>query len=87
MSLPVTVEVAEELEQNHGFKLINYAGDKPPCYYHAFPKARWVMAITGRRAPKYDFLPLVAITTLMLLDDRVWNDYLIAEYGHSYLKD
>ena len=45
------------------------------------------MAVTSRRAPKYDFLPLEAITTLMLLDDRVWNDYLKAEYGHSYLKE
>ena len=87
MSLPVTVEVAKELEQNHGFELINHAGDKPPCYYHAFPNARWVMTVTSRRAPKYNFLPLEAITTLMLLDDRVWNDYLIAEYGHSYLKE
>lgn len=87
MSLPVTVEVAEELERNHGFKLIRHSDAKPDCYYHAFPKARWVMAVTTRRTPKYDFLPLGAITTLMLLDDRVWNDYLIAEYGHSYLKE
>ena len=87
MSLPVTVEVAEELERNHGFKLIRYTGDKPACYYHAFPKARWVMAISSRRAPKYDFLPLGAITALMLLDDRIWNDYLKAEYGHSYSED
>lgn len=86
MSLPVTTEVAEELERNHGFKLA-YAGDKPVSYYHVFPIARWAMAVTSRPAPKYDFLPLEAITTLMLLDDRVWIDYLKAEYGHNYLDE
>ena len=86
MSLPVTIEVAKELERNHGFKLA-HAGDKPVSYYHVFPSARWVMAVTSRPAPKYNFLPLEAITSLMLLDDDLWDDYLKAEYGHSYLKE
>lgn len=86
MSLPVTIEVAEELERNHGFKL-RRTSDKPVRYYHAYPNARWVMAVTSRRTPKYDFLPLEAITSLMLLDDDLWSDYLTAEYGHSYLKE
>lgn len=86
MSLPVTIEVAEELEQNHGFKL-EHAGDNPVSYYHVFPSARWVMAVTSRPAPKYDFLPLEAITSLMLLDADLWNDYLKAEYGNNYLED
>lgn len=86
MSLPVTIEVAEELERNHGFKRA-HASDNPVHYYHAFPNARWVMAITARRKPKYAFLPLEAITSLMLLDDDLWVDYLTAEYGHSYLED
>lgn len=86
MSLPVTIEVAEELERNHGFKL-GYAGKNPISYYHVFPIARWAMAVTGKRKPRYDFLPLETITTLMLLDDRVWNDYLKAEYGNNYLEE
>lgn len=86
MSLPVTIEVAEELERNHGFKL-GHAGDNPVRYYHVFPNARWAMAVTGKRKPRYDFLPLEAITTLMLLDDDLWIDYLKAEYGHDYLKE
>ena len=86
MSLPVTVEVAKELEQNHGFKLA-HAGDKPVSYFHVFPIARWAMAVTSRPAPKHDFLPLEAITTLMLLDDCVWAAYLTAEYGYDYLED
>lgn len=85
MSLPVTIEVAKELEKNHGFTL-GHAGKNPISYYHVFPNARWAMAVTGKRGPRYDFLPLEAITSLMLLDDLFWNDYLIAEYGHSYLK-
>ena len=84
MSLPVTVEVAKELEQNHGFKLA-HAGDKPVSYFHAFPSARWAMAVTSRPTPRYNFLPLEAITTLMLLDASMWIDYLKAEYGHDYL--
>ena len=86
MSLPVTVEVAKELEQNHGFNLA-HAGDKPVSYYHVFPNARWAMAVTSRPAPKHAFLPLEAITTLMLLDDSVWIDYLKAEYGNNYLEN
>ena len=86
MSLPVTVEVAKELERNHGFKL-RYVSDNPAYYYHAYPNARWVMAVTDKREPKYDFLPLEAITTLMLLDDQLWTSYLKAEYGHSYLRE
>lgn len=86
MSLPVTIEVAEELERNHGFKRA-HVGDKPVSYYHVCPNAHWVMAVTSRRTPKYDFLPLEAITSLMLLDDDLWSDYLTAEYGHSYLKE
>ena len=45
------------------------------------------MAVTGKRTPKYDFLPLEAITSLMLLDDDLWIDYLKAEYGHNYLEE
>ena len=86
MSLPVTIEVAEELERNHGFKRA-HVGDKTVRYYHVYPNARWAMAITGRHGPKYAFLPLEAITSLMLLADDLWNDYLTAEYGHSYLEE
>ena len=88
MNLPVTIEVAEELVRNHGFTFyLGHAGDKPVRYYHAFPNARYAMAVTGKRVPKYDFLPLEAITSLMLLDDTLWNDYLIAEYGNNYLDE
>lgn len=86
MSLPVTSEVAKELEQNHGFRL-GRTNENFIHYYHVFPNALWAMAVTGRRKPKYDFLPLEAITTLMLLDDDLWIDYLKAEYGHNYLED
>ena len=85
MSLPVTSEVAKELEQNHGFELEHEVGTVH--YYRVFPNARWAIAVTCRRKPKYDFLPLEAITTLMLLDDALWNDYLKAEYGNNYLED
>lgn len=84
MSLPVTTEVAEELKQNHGFRL-ERANENFIHYYHVFPNIRWAMAVTGRRKPKNDFLPLEAITTLMLLDYDLWIDYLKAEYGNNYL--
>lgn len=86
MNLPVTIEVAKELQQKHGFKL-RHVNENPVCYYRALPDIRWVMAVTGRRKPKNDFLPLEAITTLMLLDDHLWGAYLTAEYGHNYLED
>ena len=86
MSLPVTIEVAKELEQNHGFRL-GRTNENFIHYYHVFPNIRWAMAVTGRRNPKNDFLPLEVITTLMLLDDHLWGAYLTAEYGHSYLED
>lgn len=86
MSLPVTIEVVKELERNHGFKL-GHAGENPVRYYHVFPNARWAMAVTGRHGPKNAFLPVETITTLMLLDDHLWDAYLTAEYGHSYRKE
>ena len=86
MSLPVTIEVAEELGKNHGFTF-GYAGEDPISYYHVFPIARWAIAVTGKRKPRYEFLPLEAITSLMLLDDILWSDYLTAEYGNNYLED